>query len=977
MDSIDSTRALAELSEAIEGELFTDDVHRMLYATDASVYQQLPLGVVYPRHRRDCVTLVRLAAEHDIPLIPRAAGTSLAGQCVGEGLVVDVSRHLTSVLEVDPEHRWVRVEPGVILDDLNDALRPTGLVFGPETSTSNRCMIGGMIGNNAAGSHSIVHGTTRDHVLEIEAVLADGSVARFGAVGVDDLPDRKRGDSLEAAVYRELVDLVDQHRETILDRYPKPEVQRRNNGYPLDHLARMQPWAPDGPTFNLAPFLCGSEGTLALILEARLNLIPQPRNNLVVCCHFHELDEGTRGTVMALEHGPSAVELMDGTVLELSKHNLEAARNRWWVDGDPGAVLAVEFFDDDPGRLQQRAGAMIRGFQDAGMGYAFPVVESARVPQVWAVRKAGLGLLTGMPGDRKPVTVVEDVAVAAADLPRYVRRMQALMEDHGVESVYYGHASVGELHVRPVLSLRDPDDLQRFRDISRAVAALAAEFDASIAGEHGVGRLRGMFLEGLLGEDVYRMLRRVKRAFDPAFLFNPGKVVDAPPNDQDLRLSPDRPVPELETFFDWSADQGLLRAVEKCNGAGACRKSPGRGTMCPSYMATGDELHSTRGRANLFRHLLSGERPVDGLSSPELKEALELCLSCKGCLGECPSNVDVARLKAEFLQHHHDRHGTPLSARILGQFGKYATLARLTPTFASALSNTGLAKRLLGVDPRRRVPAFAPRTFDAWFRRHTPRASAGERGEVVLFADEFTNHTEPEVGIAAVEFLEAAGYGLRVPRGLDSGRTHLSKGLVREARRVFLRSFEALLPHVEAGRPVIGLEPSAILGFRDEMPDLLAGDADAEALQAVAEACVLVEEFVVGEHDAGRLVLPPLRDEGARRFLLHGHCHAKALVGTSPTERLLSLLPEATVDVIPSGCCGMAGSFGYHHYDLSMEVGELVLFPAVREAPEDTVIVAAGTSCRHQILDGTGRTAQHPIQVLREALDEDAAQNRR
>ncbi len=963
-----SDHALADLAAHIDGELFVDDVHRILYATDASVYQQLPLGVVYPRHREDCVALVKHAAEHGIPLIPRAAGTSLAGQCVGEGLVVDVSRHLTRILEVDVEGRWVRVQPGVILDDLNDALAAHDLMFGPETSTSNRCMIGGMVGNNAAGSHSIVHGTTRDHVLEIEAVLADATVARFGPLGPDELSARKRGDGLDGAIHRELCDIVDRHRETILNRYPRPEIIRRNNGYPLDHLAGLRPWDPDGAIFNLAPFLCGSEGTLALATEIRLNLIPRPRNNLVVCCHFRELDSATRGTVMALEHDPSAVELMDGAVLELSKHNLEAARNRWWVEGDPGAVLAVEFYDDDAGRLAARAEAMIRGFRDAAMGYAFPVVESEKVPQVWAVRKAGLGLLTGMPGDRKPVTVVEDVAVAPADLPAYVNRMQELMEAHGAEAVYYGHASVGELHVRPVLSLRDSDDLQRFRDISWAVAELAAEFGASIAGEHGVGRLRGVFLEPLLGEVVYRQLKRVKRAFDPGFLFNPGKIIDAPPNDEDLRVSPDRPVPELPTEFDWSADQGLLRAAEKCNGAGACRKSAGRGTMCPSFMATGDELHSTRGRANLLRHLLSGDQPVEGLSSPALREALDLCLSCKGCLGECPSNVDMARLKAEFMQHHHDVHGTPLSATVLGQFGLFAGMARFTPTIASLLSNTALAKRTLGVDPRRTVPAFAPSTFDRWARRHTPAPGAGERGEVVLFNDEFTNYLEPELGVAAVEVLEAAGYRVLVTRGLDSGRTQLSKGLVRKARKVFVRAFDTLLPHVEEGRRIVGIEPSAILGFRDEMPDLLADHAPAEQRRALADACLPIDEFLIDEIDRGRLPELPLAEGGPRRFLLHGHCHQKALAGVSATERLLGCIPGAAVETIPSGCCGMAGSFGYHHHDLSMAVGELVLFPAVREAPEEAVIVAPGTSCRHQIHDGTGRESLHPIQAVRAAL---------
>ena len=963
MDEQQARILLDKLADGIEGEVLTDRTTRRLYSTDASVYQVLPIGVVLPRHQADCVAVVQFAAEHEMPIIPRAAGTSLAGQCVGAGLVVDISRHMTGVLEINAEERWVRVQPGVILDDLNDLLAPHGLMFGPETSTSNRCMIGGMIGNNAAGSHSIVHGTTRDHVLELEVVLSDGAVTRFGTLTEDEMAARRGRAGREGAIFRSLYELLDSNRELIVQRSPKPEILRRNTGYPLDRLLEH----PD----NLAPFLCGSEGTLALITEARLNLIPIPRHNLVVCAHFETLGEGTRGTVLALEHEPSAVELMDGEILELSKKNLEASRNRFWIQGEPQAVLVIEFFDDDPDVLLRRADALIQAFKEAGMGYAFPIVESAQVPQVWAVRKAGLGLLTGVRGDRKPVTVVEDVAVAPADLPRYVERMQALMERHGTEAVYYGHASVGELHVRPVLSFRDAGDLEKFRSIAGEVADLAGEFEASLAGEHGVGRLRAEFIERVLGPEMVQVQRQVKQVFDPQNLFNPGKIIDARPMDTDLRIDPDSPVPEFETFIDWSDEQGLLRAAERCNGAGACRKSAGRGTMCPSYMATGEELHSTRGRANLFRQLLSSQEPETALASDELHEALELCLSCKGCASECPSNVDIARMKAEFLQHHHDQHGTPLPSYVLGQFGRFAALARFTPGIASAVSNTGLAKKILGVDPRRVVPPFASQNFSAWFRKRSPHADAGQQGEVVLFVDEFTEYTEPAVGIAAVEFLERAGYGIIAPSGLDSGRTQISKGLLRKARAAFERSLRVLFPYAQQGLPILGMEPSAILGFRDEAGDLVQGDEMKGMAATVADRALLFEEFVVQEAAAGHL--EQLEFTALEHpVLLHGHCHQKSLVGIEPSVQALELIPGAAVEVIPSGCCGMAGSFGYAHYDLSIAIGEQVLFPAVRgavgEAGEGTIIAAPGTSCRHQIHDGTGVTAYHPAQILRDAL---------
>lgn len=959
---------LSELERAIDGEVQADPITRMLYATDASIYQQQPLGVVRPRHRDDCVAIVKFAARHGLALIPRAAGTSLAGQCVGEGLVVDISRHMTGVLEVDPAQHRVRVQPGVILDDLNDMLAPHGLIFGPETSTSNRCMIAGMIGNNSCGTHSIIWGTTRDHTLEIEAVLSDGSVARFGDLTPEALDAKKALQTLEGQLYRDVCALIDAHRDTILARFPRPEVLRRNTGYALDVLARSQPWEPDGPPFNMCRLLCGSEGTLALITEATLNLVPLPRHKLLVCAHFETLDESMHGTVLAVEHSPAAVELMDRRIMEATRDNIEQARNRFWLEGDPEAVLVVELFDDDPEQLEARAQTLIEDYKARGMGYAFPIVRPPDLGRVWKLRKAGLGLLMGIPGDVKAVTVIEDTAVAVKDLPEYVRRMAELMARHDTRCVYYAHASVGELHLRPELNMREEEGLAKFKAIAEEVADLVREFGGSLSGEHGDGRLRAPYIARMLGEEVEAMLGQVKGSFDPEDRFNPHKIVAPLPIDADMRITPQTPAPALKTFFDWSADHGLIRAAEKCNGAGACRKSPGRGTMCPSYMATREERDSTRGRANLFRQALHAPDPAEGLTRKELYDVLDLCLSCKGCKSECPASVDMGRMKAEFLQHYHDKHGTPLRARVFGEFAGLTRMAAWTPWLSSKMINTALAKRVLGVHPKRQVPTIARETFGAWARRHKA-IGAGDQGRVVLFNDAFVHYNDPHIGQAALEVLEAAGFVVEVTHGLSSGRTQLSKGLLRRARAVIGHAVEALYPHAEAGLSIVGLEPSAILTFRDEAPDLLEGEALKRKAEVVASQTLTFEEFIVQAHDAGQL--GALRfDERPRRVLVHGHCHQKALIGINPTLAALRVIPGATVEAIASGCCGMAGSFGYEaeHYELSMKIGAMVLFPAVRDASPDTLFAAPGTSCRHQIADGTGAKALHPAELIRQAI---------
>ncbi len=968
--SLDQQAALlAELNGQIDGEVHTDPVTRMLYATDASIYQQTPLGVVRPMHRDDCVAIVRFAAKHKLPLIPRAAGTSLAGQCVGQGLVVDISRHMTKVLEIDPKAKRVRLQPGVIRDDLNDKLKPHGLIFGPETSTSNRCMIGGMIGNNACGTHSIIWQTTREHTLEIEAVLSDGSLVRFGDLDTEELEQKKALETLEGQIYRQICQMIDDHRDQILERYPRHDVLRRNTGYALDILARSQPWEPDGPPLNISRLLCGSEGTLALVTEATLNLVELPKHKLLVCAHFETLDESMRGTVLAVSHDPAAVELMDDRILKATEGNSAQMRNRFWVEGKPEAVLVVEFYDDDPQRLDERAQALIEHYKKVGMGYAFPIVRPPDLGRVWALRKAGLGLLMGVPGDVKAVTIIEDTAVAVDDLPAYVRKMQALMERYGTQCVYYAHASVGELHLRPELNLRDEGDMEKFKGIAQDVAELVAEFGGSLSGEHGDGRLRAPYIELMVGKEVAKLLGQVKGAFDPHNLLNPHKIVDPLPLDADLRFEPGKPVPEVETWFDWSADFGLIRAAEKCNGAGACRKSPGRGTMCPSYMATREEKDTTRGRANLFRQALHAADPAQGMTRKDLYGALDLCLSCKGCKSECPASVDMARMKAEFLQHYHDKHGVPLRSRMLGEFATLVGMARWTPGLASGMINTSLMKKVMGVHPKRQVPAIARESFGSWAKRHKPLGD-GKRGKVVLFNDAFVHYNDPHVGRAALEFMEAAGYEVEVTHGITSARTQISKGLLRRARKVLTEAVEALAPHARAGRPIVGLEPSAILTFRDEAPDLVE-PASREKASLVAEAAMTFEEFVVKAKGDGALEGLAWKARGPVKLKVHGHCHQKAIVGMGPLMEALSVLPESTVEAIPSGCCGMAGSFGYEkeHYELSMQIGELVLFPAVREASKEVIVAAPGTSCRHQIADGTGKKALHPAEILRQAIE--------
>lgn len=966
--------AVEALRRVLQGEVLDDDVSRVLFATDASIYEVIPVAVVRPRSTADVVATVRIAAAHGIPLTARTAGTSLAGQAVGPGFVVDLGRHLTQVLTVDAPRREVRVQPGVIRDELNRGLRSEALLFGPDTSTSNRAMIGGMIGNNSCGSFSIYYGTTRDNVESLQILLTDGTLAEVGRC------DRAtwegylaRADRLGDGV-RVLDRLVRAHAQTIRARFPKPEVLRRNTGYALDDLADS--WLGHNPDRDpdLARFFCGTEGTLALATEATLRLWPTPGASVLVAGHFDTLDASMHATVEAVAHQPAAVELMDKRILDLAALNPAQNRNRWFLQGDPAALLVVEFFGDTLDDATAKAHGLIERWQSLGMGYAWPIIAPPKIASVWELRKAGLGVLFGSPGDVKPVTLVEDTAVAVADLPAFVQDFAAIMGRWSANCVYYAHASVGELHLRPELDFKKADDIRRAEGIAQDVAELVARYRGSLSGEHGDGRLRSPYLRTALGDDVVGWFSEIKAAFDPDGLLNPGNIVDPAPMTADWRYHAHYQQQEPETLFQYATSGGFQRAVERCNGSGDCRRlATAGGTMCPSYMVTHEERDTTRGRANLFRRLI--QKGPDALfGSAELKDALDLCISCKGCKNDCPASVDMATLKAEFQQGWMDRHGVPLSAWAFARATELGGFAQAIPggaAVANALQQFGptraLMARALGIGRARTFPAWAPRSFRQQARRRS-LPSEGRHGRVALFVDEFTDRQEPDLAWAAVALLQAGGWGVVLPPTGPSGRAYLSKGFVRDARAMIeanIRTLHAVLSDVEA---IVGIEPSAILTYVDEALDLPRDPALVEMARAVAAKVQLVEQFVVEQTDQGRF------DATFRptpvQIHLHGHCHQKALSTVAPTQRALQLIPGATVIVIPSGCCGMAGSFGYEaqHVEVSMAIGELVLFPAVRRTTADAVIVAPGTSCRHQIHDGTGRTALHPVTVLRGAL---------
>jgi FAD/FMN-containing dehydrogenase/Fe-S oxidoreductase len=937
-----------ELAEKIEGEVRFDRYSRLLYSTDASIYQIEPLGVVIPRHRDDVEQTVKLAAKAGVPVLPRGGGTSLAGQAVGEAVILDLSKYMNRVLELNVPERWVRVQPGIVQDGLGAYLKLHGVRFGPETATSNRANLGGMIGNNSAGARSLIYGKTVDNILSVRTILADGSEAVFGPVWRGDIESRTAGDSLEARIYREALGLAEEHRAEIQKRYPR--IPRRVSGYNLDELL-------DPDEVNLAKLIVGSEGTLATVVEAKLELVPLPAATGLAVLHFDGLLPALETGFEALQLGPSAVELVDEMVLDLARQSLEYSRRLSFVEGEPKALMVIEVngdseseviakLDELESRLGRSCQALVR------------VLDKAAQANVWKVRKAALPLLLGLPGDHKPIAFVEDTAVAPERLSEYVRRFNEVLASHETVGSFYAHAGAGCLHIRPLVNLKEGSEVKKMRQLAEDISDLVLEFGGAMSGEHGDGLARSHFNEKLFGPELYKAFQKLKAAFDPQGIMNPGKVVNAPPMTENLRYGERYRTLQLPTVFPYKREGGFARAVELCNGSGVCRKKL-EGTMCPSYMVTQDEEDSTRGRANALRAVLDGRLSPSELTGERLYRVMDLCISCKGCKAECPSNVDMARLKSDFLSLYYRANRRPFRDRMFSQVEAMGRLGVAAAPLANGLARNPLFRwaleRWAGIDRRRSLPPFARQSFADWFLNREV-SSGGDRKRVVLFHDTFMNYNDPEIGIAATRLLGAAGFDVVLAAKRCCGRPAISKGMLREARALAEANVEILYPYVQEGHAIVGCEPSCLLSLRDEYPDLVPGPES----EAVAKASFLIEEYL-----AGLTIDFP---KAPKEILVHGHCHQKALSGVDPLVSFLKQTGSA-VEVVDSGCCGMAGSFGYEreHFDISLEMAKRRLLPAVRQAPPGTVLAAPGTSCRHQIADATGRRAFHPAEVVAQA----------
>jgi FAD/FMN-containing dehydrogenase/Fe-S oxidoreductase/molybdopterin-guanine dinucleotide biosynthesis protein A len=977
---IDVLGLRSALAETIAGEVRFDRLSRGLYATDASIYQIVPLGVVLPQTEADIVATVKACARFGVPLTARGGGTSQAGQAIGPGVILDCSKYFNRILEINTAQRWARVQPGCVLDDLNAQLRPLGLHFAPDISTSDRATLGGMIANNSSGTRSLIYGKTINHVIELKAVLADGSIVHFGPA-YHGYPSR--GSQREAELYRTVCRLAALNAEEIERRYPK--ILRRVGGYNLDLFTPKR--ARHG--CNLAHLLVGSEGTLALILEAKLGLVELPPARAVLVIQFGDLLDALAATPLILAHGPSAVEVIDKYVLDATKLNAEAARLRGFLQGDPAAILIVEFYGETSAGLARRLTSLQDNLRRQGMGQHYhPALDPAEQARIWKLRRLALGLSMAEKGDAKALSFVEDTAVAPEKLRDYIAEFQQILARHGTAAGVYAHASVGCLHVRPVINLKTGEGVRRFEQIASEVADLVLKYGGALSGEHGDGLVRSPFQEKMFGPALYAAFREIKRAFDPRGLLNPGKIVDAPPLTASLRYGPSCVTPEVPTLFDFSADGGMVRAAELCSGVGECRKTRA-GTMCPSYQATHEEQHSTRGRANTLRLALTGQLGFDGLTDPAVHAALDLCLECKACKSECPTNVDMARLKAEFLYQYYREKGLPLRNRLFGHVAKWTRRGgRWGNWWIRSWLGRWLNEWLLGIDRRRLPPRLAQQNFiqhllagpEDWLQEAGP-----EQPRILLFPDTFMLWYEPHIGLSALSLLRRAGYHalpgwpetltrqapgstsaiqkVLQPWGLVCcGRPMISNGLLEDAVAHARINVQKLYPFAANGVALTACEPSCILTLKDDYPALLRGQERRQA-EIVAAACRTFEEALEQR--------PGLSwQTGPKQIFVQAHCHQRALVGAGPLLRLLRRIPGTEVTDLDAGCCGMAGSFGYEkeHYEISRLVGEQRLFPALRQAEAGTVIVAPGFSCRMQLAHFTGRLARHPAELLDELL---------
>ncbi|WP_231565546.1 FAD-binding and (Fe-S)-binding domain-containing protein [Psychroserpens sp. Hel_I_66] len=966
---------LRDLKLNIEGELYYDDLMKTLYATDASVYRMMPLAVAIPKTKSDLKQLIAFSKEYETSLIPRAAGTSLAGQCVGEGIVVDVSKYFTKILDVNEVSKTVTVQPGVVRDELNNYLKPFNLFFGPNTSTSNRCMIGGMVGNNSSGTTSIKYGVTRDKVLELRAILSDGSEVVFKNLSSEEFQHKTKLDNLEGEIYRSIFSELSPEsvQQQIISNFPKPEIHRRNTGYAIDELIKTSIFSEEKTEFNMCKLLTGSEGTLALTTQITLQLddLP-PVESVMVVAHFSSIDNCMNAVAFTMKHDLYACEMIDKTILDLTKHNKNQEKNRQFIQGDPKAILICELKSNEKEDLQKQAKNLQTDLQISNLSYAYPLLVGDDIDKANELRKAGLGLLGNMIGDEKTAACIEDTAVALSDLSGYIKDFSNLMETYNQKPVYYAHAGAGELHLRPILNLKKKADVILFRKITTDVAHLVKHYNGSMSGEHGDGIVRAEFIPMMIGDDNYEILKRIKSKFDPQNIFNPGKIVDAYPMDKSLRYQPDRVEPEVKTLLDFSSSLGILREAEKCNGSGDCRKLPEfGGTMCPSYRATRNEKDTTRARANALREFLTTSTKPNKFDHEELKQVFDLCLSCKACATECPSSVDVASLKAEFQYQYQKTNGVSWRTKLfaynnsLNSFG--SKIPKLTNFLFSNSVSSAFLKNTFGIAKQRSLPLISNKSLDKVFQSSKNKLDTDDYiKELYLFNDEFTNHLDTSIGVDALELLKALNYKVNLITHSESGRSFLSKGLLEKAKHFANENVSAFEGLISEDKPLIGIEPSAILTFKDEYLRLADNKSSAEK---IAAHTFLIEEFIENEIKLGN-IKPEQFTSAEKTIKFHGHCHQKALANQSSSFAVLNLPKNYKVTIIPSGCCGMAGSFGYEkeHYEVSMQIGEQTLFPAIRSAHDDVQISANGTSCRHQIKDGTSREALHPITILRRAL---------
>ncbi|SDS38370.1 FAD-binding and (Fe-S)-binding domain-containing protein [Christiangramia echinicola] len=972
---MEKKEALVDLSSQLTGKLYYDDLWKSIYATDASVYREIPLAVCIPENEQDLLLLIKFANKHKTSLIPRTAGTSLAGQCTGDGIVVDVSKYFTDIIKIDVKKKTVTLQPGVIRDDLNRNLAKHGLFFGPNTSTSNRCMIGGMVGNNSSGTTSIKYGTTRDKLVSLKVILSDGSHAEFKDLSQKEFDEKLKLDNLEGHIYRSINDQLgkENNQEEILKNYPPAELHRRNTGYAMDELLNSEIYTPGASSFNFSKLMAGSEGTLAFITEITLQLdqLP-PKYTAMVAAHYTTIDSCMQAVVPAMQHSLYTCEMMDKVILDCTKESLKYRDNRFFIQGDPQGILMLELRSDSEEDLQNQVEELLETLKESGLGYAFPVLYGEQIDLALELRKAGLGLLGNMKGDKKAVACIEDTAVALPVLANYISDFSKIMKSYDQQAVYYAHAGAGEIHLRPILNLKVSEDVSLFRNITREVAELVKKYNGSLSGEHGDGRVRAEFIELMFGKHIYEMLKEVKYAFDPDNIFNPGKIVDAPAMDSSLRYTPDREEPVIETIMDFSDADGVLRLAEKCNGSGDCRKSvEAGGTMCPSYRATKDEKDTTRARANALREFLTHSDKPNKFDHKELKEVLDLCISCKGCKSECPSNVDMAAMKAEFQHQYHKSHKPSFRekafANITQQNEKASKFPGISRFFLTNKITSGLVKNALGVASQRDLPVVAKTTLKKYYLKNREKFDIKNPIKTVyLFNDEFTNYLDVQVGKDALNLLSKLGYQVVIVDHPESGRSQISKGFLDNAKKLANENINIFKDLISNESPLIGVEPSAILSFRDEYLRLA---DDKDSAKKLAENCFIIEEFLKQEISQGNIKAEQFTNKNAT-IKIHGHCHQKALSNTSRTFDILNLPENYKVTIIPSGCCGMAGSFGYEkeHYEISMRIGENSLFPAIRKSDESVIISANGTSCRHQIKDGTGRLAQHPVTILRAAL---------